>query len=168
MPLGHYIQFVYGALSWKQNMGQWADNNWLRHIECLIEEMKNIISKNKSAAQYCDSPSNSSKIAKPRYDDFCRRQGGEKLGWSFHLQLYKEGSYLFLYDCEVTCIQKVHITCDCSQITRNNIAINGHSGSPVNIRFHGRFSSQKVDNESNTIFWNRQVDGRIMLKIMNS
>ena len=47
----------------------------------------------------------------------------------------------------------LHIPFSCGLLTVQNLSISGHAGFPGNIRLHGIFRSQKVNCDSNRVFF---------------
>ena len=84
------------------------------------------------------------KIAVPyKIKDVSHHNEGN-IGWSFHLPLCKEGLHLFLWDAEVTCIQKAHIPFGCGFLARGDVTISGNAGSFGNMRLTGTFTHRKL------------------------
>ena len=60
-------------------------------------------------------------------------------GWSFHLSLFEEGTYLCLWDDDNKRIQYLHIPFGCAILTRSDLCCVGLGYSPGSMMFQGNF-----------------------------
>ena len=144
--LARFLPFGCKGQEWKQDMGQWANSNQLCVVERLLKEIKEIL-PNKNQMHHSTVTlyvTENAKIAVPYKIKDVSHENEENIGWSFHLPLCKEGLHLFLWDAEVTCIQKVHIPFGCGFLVRGDVTISGNAGSFGNMRLTGTFTHRKL------------------------
>ena len=130
-------------------MGQWDNPHQLCTVETLLNEIKDLL-PNKAKMHHTTVTlvaTENKKVAVSHKIKDVLQKTDEDIGWNFHLPLCEEGSHLFLYDEQVTSIQKVHIPFGCALLTRNDVGISGNAGSFGNIRLHGTFTFGKIDSE---------------------
>ena len=75
----------------------------------------------------------------PHYVEDYTIKGEDRWGWSFHLSLCEEGTYLSLWDDDKKTIQNVHIPFGCAILTRSDVCCVGLGNSRGSMMLQGNF-----------------------------
>ena len=71
-------------------------------------------------------------------------KGKERWGWSFHLSLCEEGTFLSLWKNDTNMIDKVHIPFGCALVTRSGVCCVGLGNSQGNMMLQGNLFAEPM------------------------
>ena len=80
----------------------------------------------------------------PHFVEDYQIKGKEHWGWSFHLSLCEEGTFLSLWKDEINMIEKVHIPFGCALVTRSDVCRVGLGNSQGNMMLQGNLFAQPM------------------------